>query len=57
MNKNFIQNCLLGITFIQNKTCFGTAVHQLILVQTNVIPDGHFDGHYTIVLNFNSLTC
>ena len=23
-----IQNCLSGITYIRNKTCFGTAVHQ-----------------------------
>ena len=30
-----IQNCLSGLGFILNKTCFGTAVHQMILVQNS----------------------
>ena len=45
---NFIQNCLSGITVIRNKTCFGTAVHLLIFVQINIIPDGQWTLGQTV---------
>ena len=35
----WIKNCLSGLGFIRNKTGFGTAVHQLILVQMTLSPD------------------
>ena len=46
----FIQNCLSGLRFIWNKTCFETAVHQLTLVQIELSPDEPWSGRYAIKL-------
>ena len=42
MKKKLFKIVCRKYKFIRNKTCVGTAVYQLILVQINVIQDGRY---------------